>query len=51
MQIVRKINTIILQIIAERKFYHERTKSQYLKNFENDKETEVNDDVKAIGSM
>ena len=37
-----------LQIIAERKQYHEKTGGQYLKSFEDDAET---DDKEVFGSM
>lgn len=38
-----------VQVIAERKLYHERTGNRYLKNLEN-KEAEA-EDVEVFGSM
>ena len=43
-------NLLYLQIIAERKLYHEQTNGQYLKNIDSDISVEE-DDVKSIGSM
>lgn len=40
-------NRYFLQIIVERKQYHENTNKRYLKQFENDS---INNDKEAIGS-
>ncbi|KAL6431889.1 hypothetical protein ACFW04_007376 [Cataglyphis niger] len=47
-RILKILHGFTEKIIAERKLYHERTNDRYLKNLENDKETET-DDVKAFG--
>lgn len=49
--IKKNINIVIMQVIAERKFYHECTNGQHLKSFENDGETEVDNDAKIIGNV
>ncbi|XP_070161591.1 cytochrome P450 4C1-like [Polyergus mexicanus] len=42
-KILRILHGFTEKIIAERKLYHEHTNDRYLKNLENDKETEIHD--------
>ncbi|KAL6420178.1 hypothetical protein ACFW04_012265 [Cataglyphis niger] len=42
-KILKILHGFTEKVIAERKLYHERTNYRYLKNLENDKETEIND--------
>ncbi|XP_050447603.1 cytochrome P450 4C1-like isoform X2 [Cataglyphis hispanica] len=42
-KILKILHGFTEKVIAERKLYHERTNDRYLKNFGNDKETEIND--------
>ncbi|EFN68668.1 Cytochrome P450 4C1 [Camponotus floridanus] len=42
-KILKILHGFTEKIIAERRLYHQRTNGQYLKNFESDKEAEIND--------
>ncbi|KAL6420611.1 hypothetical protein ACFW04_014644 [Cataglyphis niger] len=42
-KILKILHGFTEKVIAERKLYHKRTNDRYLKNLENDKETEIND--------